>query len=506
MESKLKVVLRIRPYLKKEQNSSLNSDGEPLVKEGERVLSVRVPQKESLDGGKRLDQKYMETEFDKIYDTDATQEAIFNDEVEPLIKAFFEGVNCTVLAYGQTGSGKSYTMGTFPDHAQLSMDLEQAGILPRALVHIFNAIKKFQSESLSAEVGQRRAFTLKVSFIELYNEEFNDLLKPGTANPAICNFGATEPYASSPERRERATATIQIREDPSGALYTTGAEETVCHSATEALDCLIRGAQVRATGSTAMNETSSRSHAIYTVTLQQNITVAKDLDEEKQVESEYSLLSKFHFVDLAGSERLKRTLSTGSRASEGISINQGLHVLGKVIAALAEKCGGAALRIGSDTVSSSPKRVHVPYRDSKLTRLLQDSIGGNSNTMMLACVAPSEADLPETISTLQYASKARKIRNTCKVNIKSKDCSAANKRLLKQVEELKQQLERAVKGSYSDREALLLRQVQAIAQSHYERTLRVLLEGRNDQQRLNLLSDNAKRVISPTLHFELQKS
>ena len=161
-------------------------------------------------------------------------------------------------------------------------------------------------------------------------------------------------------------------------MIVSGASEFNCSNVHDALGILAQGMMYRTTAGTAMNEFSSRSHAIFTVTLQQT---RLDQGDERPVH----LTSKFHFVDLAGSERLKRTQNTGTRATEGISINLGLHVLGKVINALTEV----------------PVVTHIPYRDSKLTRLLQNSLGGNARTVMLACVSPAEHDLFETVSTLK---------------------------------------------------------------------------------------------------------
>lgn len=216
------------------------------------------------------------------------------------------------------------------------------------------------------------------------------------------------------------------------------------------MECLTKGTQHRTTAATAMNEHSSRSHAIFTITLQQTVidsskdnetkssssstTVSKSTKSNANTKSNgqpVQITSKFHFVDLAGSERLKRTLSTGTRASEGIAINQGLLVLGKVITALTEQSS-----------ATDAQKVFVPYRDSKLTRLLQNSLGGNSKTVMIACVSPSKKDLPETVNTLKYATRARKIKNKCRINIQSKAASNGdiNAPLLRQIQELQMQV------------------------------------------------------------------
>lgn len=190
----------------------------------------------------------------------------------------------------------------------------------------------------------------------------------------------------------------------------------------EALQCLRLGALSRTTASTQMNTQSSRSHAIFTLHIKQQRLAPVDNDmmdgrDENNPEpaNEFETLSaKFHFVDLAGSERLKRTGATGERAKEGISINCGLLALGNVISALGDV---------------SKRALHVPYRDSKLTRLLQDSLGGNSQTVMIACISPSDRDFMETLNTLKYANRARNIKNKVVVN---QDKSSRTISILKQ--------------------------------------------------------------------------
>lgn len=202
---------------------------------------------------------------------------------------------------------------------------------------------------------------------------------------------------------------FKIHEDPSGGIHIKGVTMRPVTSAEEALQCLRLGALSRTTASTQMNSSSSRSHAIFTlhikqqrlVVIENSLTESRD-DNDINAANEFEMLSaKFHFVDLAGSERLKRTGATGERAKEGISINCGLLALGNVISALGDM---------------SKRALHVPYRDSKLTRLLQDSLGGNSQTVMIACISPSDRDFMETLNTLKYANRARNIKNKIMIN------------------------------------------------------------------------------------------
>ncbi|NWY67027.1 KI21B protein, partial [Erithacus rubecula] len=328
--------------------------------------------------------------YDFVFDLDTWQERIYSTCMGKLIEGCFEGYNATVLAYGQTGAGKTYTMGTGFD---MSISEEEQGIIPRAISHLFSGIEQRQRAARSQGVAAPE-FKVSAQFLELYNEEILDL------------FDSTR----DPDARHR-KSNIKIHEDASGSIYTTGVTSRLISSQDELIQCLKQGALSRTTASTQMNVQSSRSHAIFTIHLCQTRVCARPelVNEEvsslldgSQPAAEYeTLTAKFHFVDLAGSERLKRTGATGERAKEGISINCGLLALGNVISALGDQ---------------SKKVVHVPYRDSKLTRLLQDSLGGNSQTIMIACVSPSDRDFMETLNTLKYANRARNIKNKVVVN------------------------------------------------------------------------------------------
>uniref|UniRef100_A0A8C3RRL2 Kinesin-like protein KIF21B n=1 Tax=Chelydra serpentina TaxID=8475 RepID=A0A8C3RRL2_CHESE len=329
--------------------------------------------------------------YDFVFDLDTWQERIYTTCVSKLIEGCFEGYNATVLAYGQTGAGKTYTMGTGFD---TNISEEEHGIIPRAIAHLFSGIerRKRAAQERGTAVPE---FKVSAQFLELYNEEILDLFDS----------------ARDPDSRHR-KSNIKIHEDASGSIYTTGVTSRLISSQEELIQCLKQGALSRTTASTQMNVQSSRSHAIFTIHLCQmrvcaqpdlvRLSEVTGLPEGSQATGEYeTLTAKFHFVDLAGSERLKRTGATGERAKEGISINCGLLALGNVISALGDQ---------------SKKAVHVPYRDSKLTRLLQDSLGGNSQTIMIACISPSDRDFMETLNTLKYANRARNIKNKVVVN------------------------------------------------------------------------------------------
>ncbi|KAG2207533.1 hypothetical protein INT47_004283 [Mucor saturninus] len=308
--------------------------------------------------------------YDYVFDNNSEQQQVYEKAASPLLEKFVEGFNATILAYGQTGSGKTFSMGT---GLESTTNPEHEGIVPRCILDLF---RKLQERS---EANEDFKYEVFVSFLELYNEELIDLLNPQNQH----NKRKSGVPAAAPVE-------VTIREDIAGNIYWSGVREEKCEDPDELIQFLAKGSLCRTTGSTEMNTVSSRSHAVFSVILKQ-----------QKSDQDPSITSKFHFVDLAGSERLKRTNAQGDRAREGISINSGLLALGNVISAL-----------GDDARRTS----HVPYRDSKLTRLLQDSLGGNSQTLMLACVSPSDSNFMETLNTLKYANRARNIKNRVTIN------------------------------------------------------------------------------------------
>ncbi|KAI7885189.1 kinesin-domain-containing protein [Lichtheimia hyalospora FSU 10163] len=337
--------------------------------------------------------------YDHVYDTQSSQHHIYDSSVLSLVEKYVDGFNATILAYGQTGSGKTYSMGTAIDGNTGSED--QQGIVPRFIRDLYKRI-----EHKKANNGDNYNAQVFVSFLELYNEDLVDLLN------------------MQQHRRRGTTGTsnnndISIREDVQGNIYWSGVREEPCNDPDELLGYLTKGSLCRTTGSTDMNAVSSRSHAIFSVILKQQ------LPDEEQSEDNKTIVSKFHFVDLAGSERLKRTNAQGERAREGIAINSGLLALGNVISALGDE---------------ARRSTHIPYRDSKLTRLLQDSLGGNSQTLMMACVSPADTNFVETLSTLKYANRARNIKNRVTINQEFAGSSVEVAQLRSQVARLKMEL------------------------------------------------------------------
>ena len=299
----------------------------------------------------------------------ATQEDVYNSLGEEFLDHNFEGYHTCIFAYGQTGSGKSYTMMGTPD---------QPGLIPRTCEDLFERIAQAHQETPNI------SYNVRVSYFEVYNEHVRDLLMP--VNPA------QPPYY------------LKIRESPVEGPYVKDLTEVPVRNIGEILRYMRVGDASRTTASTKMNDTSSRSHAVFTIMLKQ---IHHDMETDETTERS----SRIRLVDLAGSERAKSTEATGQRLREGSNINKSLTTLGRVIAALADPKQQPP---GTPRKRGQPRDAVVPYRDSILTWLLKDSLGGNSKTAMIACIAPSDYD--ETLSTLRYADQAKRIRTRAVVN------------------------------------------------------------------------------------------
>nr|PNR57756.1 hypothetical protein PHYPA_004750 [Physcomitrium patens] len=340
--SSVRVAVRARPLIEKE-----------IVEKCKECVSY------SQDGKQVVLGKDRRFTFDHVFGPIVSQEDVYIDCVKPLVESCCAGYNATVLAYGQTGSGKTFTMGCGNNASLLE---EELGILPRAIRQLFECVE---------ERSNQAEFLIKCAFVEIYNEEIKDLLHPDT-----------------PSR------SISIREDANGDIVLAGVKEEVVTSFESMIRFLEHGSVFRTTGSTLMNQHSSRSHAIFTIIVEQRSIV--ECTNTNDV-----ITAKFHLVDLAGSERAKRTGAVGMRFKESVTINCGLLALGNVISALGDE---------------RKRCQHVPYRESKLTRMLQDSLGGNSRTCMIACISTADTNFEETLNTLKYANRARNIRNNPVIN------------------------------------------------------------------------------------------
>ncbi|XP_019933120.3 kinesin-like protein KIF17 [Aedes albopictus] len=354
MAENVKVVVRCRPMNKREQSSGCKN----ITQIDNSTVNLDNPNDSSAP------QKSFK--FDSAYGYAATTENIYSEICYPLIESVLEGYNATIFAYGQTGCGKSHTMQgtTYNVSAADPNNANNIGIIPRSFEHVFEAI------AVASDVR----YLVLVSYLEIYNETIRDLL-------ALNSGGG---------------ANLAIKEVPGEGVTVQGLSMHTVHGMKECIELLEMGAKNRIVGATLMNIESSRSHSIFTISLEQMATGA---GQEAAIKR-----GKLNLVDLAGSERQSKTGATGDRLKEATKINLSLSALGNVISALVDG-----------------KTKHVPYRDSKLTRLLQDSLGGNTKTLMIACISPADFNYDETLSTLRYASRAKNIANKPKINEDPKD-------------------------------------------------------------------------------------
>lgn len=334
------------------------------------VRSRRVLEEKSFTFDKSF---WSHNTADKHY---ATQEHVYDSLGEEFLDHNFEGYHTCIFAYGQTGSGKSYTMMGTPD---------QPGLIPRTCEDLFQRIASAQDETPNI------SYNVKVSYFEVYNEQVRDLLAPVVPSKP--------PYY------------LKVRESPTEGPYVKDLTEVPVRGLEEIIRWMRIGDRSRTVASTKMNDTSSRSHAVFTIMLKQ---IHHDLETDETTERS----SRIRLVDLAGSERAKSTEATGQRLREGSNINKSLTTLGRVIAALADPKASASrpsspVKTGRGR-TPGPANTVVPYRDSVLTWLLKDSLGGNSKTAMIACISPTDYD--ETLSTLRYADQAKRIRTRAVVN------------------------------------------------------------------------------------------
>ena len=312
--------------------------------------------------------------FDKNDPSYAGQSNLHDDLGKPLLDNAFQGYNNCIFAYGQTGSGKSYSMMGYG---------KEAGIIPSICQDMFMRIGGLQQD-------KTLKCTVEVSYLEIYNERVRDLLNPATKG------------------------NLRVREHPSTGPYVEDLAKLVVGSFQEIEHLMDEGNKARTVAATNMNETSSRSHAVFTLMLTQ-----KKYDVETKMEMEK--VAKISLVDLAGSERATSTGATGARLKEGAEINRSLSTLGRVIAALAD--------ISTGKKKKGAGGAQVPYRDSVLTWLLKDSLGGNSMTAMIAAISPADINFEETLSTLRYADSAKRIKNHAVVN------EDANARMIRELKE-----------------------------------------------------------------------
>ncbi|KAJ3111743.1 hypothetical protein HK100_002589, partial [Physocladia obscura] len=375
--------------------------------------SNRIDMTDPKESGKGL----KSFNYDTVFGMDVTQDLVYSVAVEPLIRKCLQGYNGCIFAYGQTASGKTHTMQgpashipeSFGANTQLHPDI---GIISRVVHQISDHVKKIRG-TIDEASGNCVDFVVKVSYLEIYNESLIDLL-------------------IDKDKQE----TLKIRMEPDSTtgkdLYVQNLSERYINNLHDYLRILTTGAKNRSVGETNMNEASSRSHAILTITIDQylvetsrrsrnvasadfgraesvsslapeHMTAEMHSPEELQKIGMGRKRSKIHLIDLAGSERADSTGATGIRLKEGSQINQSLSALGNVISAL--------------TSHNSTTSTHIPYRDSKLTYLLSDSLGGNALTLMITCCSPTAKNYSESMSTLRFAERVKKVVNRAIVNM-----------------------------------------------------------------------------------------
>ncbi|KAG7092477.1 hypothetical protein E1B28_008829 [Marasmius oreades] len=374
-DTNIKVVIRCRRRSEREIQ-----DNSPIIVTSEGAkssqLSIETASPQSTLGVVTLP-PVRTYPFDLVFGPEADQALVYHEVVNPMLEQVVEGYNCTLFAYGQTGTGKTYTMHGDLLPTPMGNPSSHAGMIPRVLFRLFHHLEKKNTD-----------FSVKVSYIELYNEELRDLLASDLAAP----IGSTQPMGlGSKDNGKAFDGGLKIYEDSNKrGVFIQGVEEIPVKSCADALALLAKGSHRRQIAATKFNDHSSRSHSIFTLTVhtKDNGIVGEDLLR----------VGKFNLVDLAGSENIGRSGAENKRAREAGMINQSLLTLGRVINALVDKSQ------------------HVPYRESKLTRLLQDSLGGHTKTCIIATISPARSNLEETLSTLDYAMHAKSIKNKPELN------------------------------------------------------------------------------------------
>ncbi|KAL7292241.1 kinesin-like protein KIF3A [Trichogramma pretiosum] len=427
----VRVVVRLRPVSGKEIDEHCQS----IIKIDtlNNVITVRNPNATREEPPKVF-------VFDAVFDAESTQVDIYNETARPIVNKVLQGYNGTIFAYGQTGAGKTYTMTGTKTSPQLR------GIIPNSFAHIFGHI---------AKADENQKFLVRATYLELYNEEIRDLLGKDLHQK------------------------LDVKERPDIGVYVKDLSGYVVNNADDLDRIMTIGNKNRVIGATAMNSCSSRSHAIFTITVE-----SSNIGEDGQ---QHVKMGKLHLVDLAGSERQSKAKTSGIRLREAAKINLSLSTLGNVISALV------------DGQSS-----HVPYRNSKLTRLLQDSLGGNSKTLMCANISPADINYDETISTLRYANRAKNIKNHARVNEDPKD--ALLRQFQIEIEQLREQLETNGCGvSESDEESDQAEEIDPEEENKKADKLQKILEKENPKDIMELEQTQSQKALLREKIQNLQK-
>ena len=470
ISSDVQVYLRVRPALANESAT------------GQQCIEQKGPTSIVAGHGKTA----QEFTFDRVFSKDSSQREIFEAIGKEMTSACLEGFNTTIFAYGQTGAGKTYTVvgGESDGETQSGQSLSE-GLIPRVLRDLFSTIENLRqqneerSDKSESPGGEEvsTSFHCKASICEIYQEQVRDL--------------TTSTSKSDLDRKSTPAHGLQVRESLQRGVYIDGLTMHTIRSAEQAIELFRSGLSNRHVAATSMNEASSRSHSVFTLYVE-SIERCGGLTRSKH--------SRFNLIDLAGSERQKSSNAKGTRLKEASSINQSLSALGNVIKALVDIGAG--------------KRRHVHYRDSKLTFLLKDSLGGNSKTAVIANISPNILSLGETLSTLKFAQRAKCIQNVARVNDEVLGQSAAQ--LREEIRQLKDALAKARKCNISkegDLKTTLIGSERTIEQDKdiSNRESAVCENGfnrdnRNDRLSQNSLSTCKDRALGDSLQREKEMS
>ncbi|KAF4677783.1 hypothetical protein FOL47_010377 [Perkinsus chesapeaki] len=456
------VAVRVRPPLKRELLASdychiVSVDGPQLT------LSevVSVPMTGSVGGGgpARIAQATERQHqilanhvftFDTVYDEDSRQPDVYQRTAKDAVMSVLQGYNATILAYGQTGTGKTHTMEGFVTDYH---DHSQRGIIPRSMAEIF--------EYADLNRASDATFRVRASYLQIYNEALSDLL----------------PREDRPQ--------LNIRQDKSLGVYVDGLAEHIVREPEEVYTLITEGNASRAIATTKLNDASSRSHAVFTI-------VVEIVDDNSTLK-----VGKLNLVDLAGSERVRLTGATGVRLEESKKINQSLSALGNVISALTE-----ASR--AESGASGAGRSHIPYRDSKLTRLLEDSLGGNCITAMIAMISPAAEAFGESLSTLKFANRAKTIRNTAVMNEFVSDQDALIRKYEAELQRLRAELAKRPNSAVNDRQLLKMDEERRRAEEDrteaYRRLQHTSREFERQRESNEALTERVRHLQNQLLH------
>ena len=444
----IQVVVRCRPFNEKEKRENRTN----IIDIDAKLRQVTIKAAPSGAAGgpsspspRQIAEAEKSFTFDAVYDENTQQRIFYDESCFSLVENVLEGFNATIFAYGQTGCGKSWTMQGPANPPELH------GVIPNSFSHLFDYINATNDVE----------FLVRCSYLEIYNEEIKDLLGDHKIkNPPKC----------------------ELKEDPQKGVFVKNLTDVVVETKADLQAMLDKGLTARTTAATLMNDNSSRSHSIFTIVV--------EMSTKNEKGEEHIRAGKLNLVDLAGSERQKKTGASGALLKEGAKINLSLSALGNVISALAEN-----------------KHKHVPYRDSKLTRLLQDSLGGNTKTLMVAAISPADYNHEETMSTLRYANRAKNIQNKPKVNEDPKETLLREYK--EEIERLKQMLAAQANGAADGTSNPTLMKMQSDIQKeavrHFSEERRASIKnlvgnGSSNEEAEETSVEEAEEILNARLH------